>query len=60
MVETHDCTFCGSEIEPGTGIMFVKNDGEILRFCSSKCEKNAEIRASRDLEWTATEEEAQT
>jgi len=34
------CSFCGLEIEKGTGIMFVKNDGKILYFCSSKCEKN--------------------
>lgn len=27
-------------MEPGTGKMFVKNDGKIFYFCSSKCEKN--------------------
>ena len=34
------CTFCGNVIEKGTGKMFVKKDGKILYFCSSKCEKN--------------------
>jgi large subunit ribosomal protein L24e len=27
-------------MEQGTGTMFVKNDGRIFIFCSSKCEKN--------------------
>lgn len=35
------CTFCGNNIEPGTGKMFVKKDGTVLYFCSSKCEKNS-------------------
>lgn len=35
------CTFCGNDIEPGTGKMFVKKDGTVLYFCSSKCEKNS-------------------
>jgi large subunit ribosomal protein L24e len=34
------CSFCGKEIEKGTGVMFVKNDGKLLYFDSSKCEKN--------------------
>lgn len=34
------CSFCRRLIEPGTGTMFVKNDGRIFMFCSSKCEKN--------------------
>lgn len=34
------CDFCGKAIEVGTGKMFVKKDGKILNFCSSKCEKN--------------------
>ena len=34
------CSFCGKEIEKGTGVMFVKNDGRIFYFDSSKCEKN--------------------
>ena len=34
------CSFCGKEIEEGTGKMYVKKDGSIYFFCSSKCEKN--------------------
>jgi large subunit ribosomal protein L24e len=34
------CTFCGKNIPPGTGLMFVRNDGTILYFCSGKCKKN--------------------
>lgn len=35
------CSFCGRQIEPGTGLLFVRNDGALLWFCSSKCKKNA-------------------
>ena len=34
------CTFCRRTMHPGTGTMFIKNDGRIFLFCSSKCEKN--------------------
>ncbi|MBI2136485.1 50S ribosomal protein L24e [Candidatus Woesearchaeota archaeon] len=34
------CTFCGFELRPGTGKMFVHVDGKVAYFCSSKCEKN--------------------
>lgn len=34
------CTFCNNEITPGTGKMYVKNDGKVFYFCSSKCQKN--------------------
>lgn len=34
------CSFCRKIIEPGTGLMFVKNDGRIFLFCSGKCEKH--------------------
>jgi len=51
---THECSFCGEKIPPGTGIMYVKTDGTVLWFCSSKCRKNA-IKLRRDarkLKWT--------
>ncbi|MHC1566693.1 MAG: 50S ribosomal protein L24e [Candidatus Syntropharchaeia archaeon] len=52
-METKKCSFCGEEIEPGTGIMFVKKDGTIFYFCSSKCEKNAALkRVPRKVRWT--------
>jgi large subunit ribosomal protein L24e len=53
MVDSRSCDYCGSDIEPGTGTMFVHVDGEVVHYCSSKCENNADLgRASRDLEWT--------
>ncbi|WP_457554539.1 50S ribosomal protein L24e [Candidatus Pyrohabitans sp.] len=39
-MERKECSFCRREIEPGTGKMYVKKDGTIYYFCSSKCEKN--------------------
>ncbi len=48
------CSFCGNEIEKGTGKMFVKNDGKLFYFCSSKCEKNLFKlnRTPRNMKWT--------
>jgi len=34
------CSFCGCEIERGTGTTYVQKDGSLLFFCSKKCEKN--------------------
>lgn len=55
MVRIFKCSFCNQEIEPGTGLMYVKNDGTILRFCSSKCRKNMLKlkRVSRQLKWAS-------
>jgi len=36
-MKIYKCSFCGAPIPPGFGIMYVKNDGTILRFCSRKC-----------------------
>jgi len=54
MVERRVCTFCGVEIEPGTGRMYVKKDGVTYNFCSSKCFKNlVELgRVPRRVTWT--------
>jgi len=46
-MKVFNCSYCGAPIPPGTGIMYVKTDGTILRFCSSKCFKSA-IRLGRD------------
>jgi len=54
MPQSRVCDFCGDDIEPGTGTMFVQTDGSTVHFCSAKCEKNADLgREPRDLEWTA-------
>lgn len=48
------CTFCGQEIEKGTGKMFVYKDGKIVYFCSMKCEKNQLKlkKKARTVKWT--------
>ena len=48
------CTFCGKNIEQGTGKMLAKNDSTILYFCSNKCEKNSLKlkRNNRFIKWT--------
>lgn len=48
------CSFCGKDIEPGTGKIYVKTDGKVLHFHSMKCEKNMLKlnRKPRDFKWT--------
>ena len=54
MPETRICTFTKEEIEPGTGIMFVRRDGTVLWFKDSKARKNHVNlgRNPRRLKWT--------
>ncbi|MGB9932917.1 50S ribosomal protein L24e [Haloarcula amylolytica] len=55
MPRSRECDYCGTDIEPGTGTMFVHKDGATTHFCSSKCENNADLgREARNLEWTDT------
>lgn len=55
MVERRTCSFCGEDIEPGTGMMYIRKDGGTLNFCSSKCRKNMlELgRTPRFTAWTS-------
>ena len=49
-----DCSFCGKSINPGTGKMYVKKDGSVFHFCSSKCQ-NAQTKKgfkNRITPWT--------
>jgi len=40
-------------MEPGTGKMFVKRDGTIFYFCSTKCQNNQKLgRVPRRVSWT--------
>lgn len=50
-----NCSFCGREMEKGTGVLYVRRDGSMLNFCSSKCRKNMLKlkRNPRKLKWTA-------
>lgn len=49
------CSFSGEEIKRGTGKMFVKDNGQVLWFKNSKCEKNflKLKRDSRKFKWTS-------
>ncbi|MAG08582.1 50S ribosomal protein L24e [Candidatus Woesearchaeota archaeon] len=53
------CSFCGGNIEKGTGKMFVYATGKQEYFCSSKCEKNR-LKLKRKpakLKWARSEKE---
>lgn len=54
MPVSRTCTFCGNDIEPGTGKMYVRRDGSVHFFCSSKCQKNQLDmgRVGRKVRWT--------
>lgn len=49
------CTFCGCDIEKGTGKTMFMKDGKIVNLCGRKCEKNMFKlgRISRETKWTA-------
>lgn len=49
-----NCSFCDGPIQKGTGMMYVKKDGTIYNFCSSKCRKNnlGLGREGRRQKWT--------
>ncbi|MBD3210245.1 50S ribosomal protein L24e [Candidatus Micrarchaeota archaeon] len=49
-----NCSFCDSPIMKGSGVMFVKKDGSVFYFCSSKCKKNSlgMKREGRRQKWT--------
>lgn len=51
---TRNCNFCGAQIEPGTGILYVRKDGNVLNFCSRKCQVNMVHmkRVPRRVRWT--------
>lgn len=54
VMQSHVCSFCGDAMEPGTGKMFVRKDGQIFFFCSTKCQKNYKLgRIPRRVAWTA-------
>ena len=49
------CNFCGKDIKKGSGKIFVKDNGQVLNFCSMKCEKNMLVlkRDARKFKWTS-------
>src|SRR5436189_78915 len=51
MPARRSCSFCGNEIEPGTGKMFIRKDGTVFLFCSHKCQSNM-LHLGRVPRWT--------
>ena len=56
---TMKCTFCGEDVKKGTGLLFVKADGTVHSFCSSKCKHNhVKLRRSGiKTKWTKSYKE---
>jgi large subunit ribosomal protein L24e len=48
------CSFCGGEVTPGTGKMYIKKDGTVWHFCKAKCQRNQVGlgRVNRHVGWT--------
>lgn len=49
-----NCTFCGTTIPPGTGLIYVRKTGKVVNLCSKKCEKSLLKlgRVNRKTPWT--------
>lgn len=53
------CSFCNQNIEQGTGLTVVRNDGKMFRFDSRKCEASM-LKMNRDprnMKWVTKRKE---
>jgi ribosomal protein L24E len=41
------CSYCTTEIEKGTGLMYVKRAGAVRYYCSHRCYRLNEIQGRR-------------
>ncbi len=48
------CAYSGEDIEPGTGLMYVKKNGEVYHYKTRKCLKEHQKlgRVNRYVPWT--------
>jgi len=47
-----ECSFCKKNYEIPRGLTFVLPNGELLYFCSSKCQKNYKLgRVGKKVNW---------
>ena len=50
------CSYCGKNYKWPRGLTYVKTDGTVLYFCSSKCRKNWKLgRKSKKVRWIKKE-----
>ncbi|AET32702.1 MAG: 50S ribosomal protein L24e [Pyrobaculum sp.] len=61
-MKIHKCAFCGADIPPGYGIMYVRTDGTVVRYCSRKCFVSATRfkRNPRKLAWVRKQQKRQS
>ncbi len=51
-----ECSFCKKSYELPRGLTFVLGNGEVLYFCSSKCQKNNKLgRVGKKMNWVKKE-----